>query len=306
LTQVAAYRHRVDVCRLLIQYGLRPDKELSLSPLLFSLFNSPYASGFDPVDTVRFFLFDCDHVDDFENEYLGLYGNFDFDVLEWTWRHAVAVLDECSLLRFRSWLLTSHINQYPLNYEHLQGHDYKDRIIKLMNAEMVEHYRQGNIKLLRALFESPYGSLDSQRYGYLLTGLLSQLGLDVKSCIDMELENFPGGIIRREWPGDLDRKIVFEILDNGWSLRWIWVLDPCEPGYLLLSENIGLTCDTYFLELWPFSETWEQQLDSEKRTRTGATYEARFDRRMANKARKERARTGQRRTKSKMPGAWTW
>jgi hypothetical protein len=306
LTQVAAYRHRVDICRLLVQYGLRPDKDL-LSPLGWSLIGFNYASGFDPIDIVRFFLFDCDHIDDFEGEPFGMYLGVDFDVLDWTWRHAVAVLDEYSLLRFRSCLLSSLVYNYVTHSRQLQSGDFTDRIIKLISVEMVEHYRQGNIKLLQVLFDCGNNSLDSQRCGCFLTDLLSHLGLDVKSCIDMELENFPGGIIDAEWAGRLDRKIVFETLDNGrWSLGWIWVLDPYEPGYLLLSENIGLTCDAYISTLWPFSETWTQQVDSKKRTRTGATYKARFDRRMANKARKERTRTGQKRTKSKMPGAWTW
>jgi hypothetical protein len=310
IRQIAALYYRVDVCRLLIQYGLKPDLDRPhQSPLQSSLLG--YSLAFQPDDfsTLRLFLLDCDLVDDFEDEYTTrgfLYSNvYSIDIIEWLWVNATTVLSEGELLRFRYLLLQNLVQ----NYHHCSPSDLSEleiteQIARFMNAKMMEHYLEGEFELLRHCFPQAWvpSSLDSQRIGGAFIALLKRLGLDFEACINMELERLPGDFLSAHMPWYMHRKVVFEPLaDRGWLLKWIWVFDPSEPGHLLVSEHIGLGPDTLDSSEWPFSGfSWKKGNANEiDKSNT------RFNRRMAIKARKC-ARTGQKRTKSRMPGAWDW
>jgi hypothetical protein len=165
-----------------------------------------------------------------------------------------------------------------------------------MDEEMIQHYLQGQITLMLVLFWRETASVESERVGSAFIDLLTRLGLDVEACINMELENLPGGLIKSRFSDEMDLRIVFDSLQNGdWTLRWIWDLDPLAAGHILVSEHIALGADNFYAIGWPFS-----------RYHKPGKVDARRERREAAKARKERARTGQKRTKSKMPGTWSW
>jgi hypothetical protein len=178
-----------------------------------------------------------------------------------------------------------------------------------MDEEMIQHYLQGKIELIQVLLECTIASVQSQRVGSAFIDLLTRLGLDVEACINMELGNLPEGLLNYWFIEQPGRQIVFDSSQNeGWTLRWTWDFDPLAAGHILVSEHIALGADNFYAFGWPFytidpSFDWVHWKVCD---RVGGKYDARRERREAAKARKERARTGQRRIKSKMPGAWNW
>jgi hypothetical protein len=92
--------------------------------------------------------------------------------------------------------------------------------------------------------------------------------------------------------------------DQGWILGFEWDIDPAENGSLVVSEYSALGPENYWEKGWPFCIT--VYYPSEEGRRQETIKNARFERRMATKSRKERARTGQKQPRSRMPGAWIW
>jgi hypothetical protein len=185
------------------------------------------------------------------------------------------------------------------------GH-YTETIVRLMGDDNTsQYYLGGNFKFLNTLFGQTSSSFDSQVLGAFFLNLLERLNMDVEACMARELDVLTDGVLKpRSWMEE--RKAVFEPFDHGgWLLRWIWVFDDSAPGYLLVSEHIGLGPDEYGAWYWPFFEDPLYFWSQESRYRW-AKVEARSTRRLANKARKERARTGQKQPRSRMPGAWNW
>jgi hypothetical protein len=217
--------------------------------------------------------------------------------LSWLWTNAGLVLYGDDLLSFRCYLLHCFVCKYQWHHAIWQDDAVTERIVNLMDEEMIQHYLQGKIALMESLFWRRFASSEeSQRVGSAFIDLLTRLGLDVEACINMELEYHPGGLIKSRYSDGVDLRIVFHSLQNGgWILRWTWDLDPLAAGHILVSEHIALGADSFFPIGWPFS--WY---------RNSGTDDARRERREAAKARKERARTGQKRTKRKMPGTWNW
>jgi hypothetical protein len=224
--------------------------------------------------------------------------------MEWMWMNAAAVLDDQELASFRFLLLAGLVTHYG----RIDGSSYDNKItetiLKLMDNQMAQHYVRSEVGLLQALFWPRPPSFDSQILGASFVNLLTCLGLDVEACISRELELLNGGMLE-----DGDRKVVFEPVDRGWLLRWTWDHDPSGSGYLLVSQYTELCADApwveHLAENWPFfSDDFGH--DSKARESSWTKAEVRSTRRLANKARKERARTGQKRQRSKMPGAWDW
>ncbi|KAF2033586.1 hypothetical protein EK21DRAFT_86080 [Setomelanomma holmii] len=122
----------------------------------------------------------------------------------------------------------------------------------------------------------------------------------------MQSANYVGGMITfpespESW-NSINRVFIFNTTQNGnCILRWTWCLDAREPGYLLVSERIALGPDVCWTDEWPFFQI-DYDLEWEERHREWRKWDARRERHEAAKARKERARTGQKRSKSKMPG----
>jgi hypothetical protein len=312
--QVAARYHRADVCRLLIQHGLRPTLSTysEISPLYiathFGICSSPTS---DEAETIRLLLHSCDQIDDFEAMNLPLalvpfYFRNSLDTLEWMWINAAAVLDCQELLHFRVLILRGMVEHLSYSRGDHEASQCISMIVKLMNAQLLEYYLAGNFGLLNFFYGMSHSSLDSQVIGALFLDLLTRLGLDVEASMNRELELLPDGLLENEYYMYRNRKVVWEALENGaYLLRWIWVLDESAPGYLLVSEHIGLGPDGLFAIVWPFFED-PTRYYGEGHKKKWTKVKARSIRRLANHARKERTRTGQKLPRSRMPGAWNW
>jgi hypothetical protein len=264
----------------------------------------------DTAETIRLLLYSCDKEGDlgdlssWPTEFLPPL-LVDLDIVEWIWVHAAAVLDDQELAYLRCFLLASLVSRYHRCLRDSPSDDITDKILKLMDTQMLEYYLKSNVRLLDALYSTSTSSLNSKVVGASFVNLLTCLGLDVEACRTRELELSNGGLLRSGHFLSGARKIVFEPVDGGWLLGWIWVLDPSEPGYLLVSEYIGLGADSWYAQNWPFFPD-VPLCDYEAYKSRWMKAEVRFTRQLANKARKERARTGQKRQRSKMPGAWNW
>jgi hypothetical protein len=312
--QLAAQYRRADLCLLLTQHGLRPDLQYGkVSPLATCLlFGNSSSPRSDEVETVRLLLQSCDQVDQFDED--SRYFNRRFglvyitlETMEWIWFNAAVYIDNDELGNLRVSLLRGIFRDCATTFMNDPeiGH-YTETIVRLMGDDNTsQYYLDGSFGFLDTLFGPAFWSLDSQALGAFYLNLLERLNLDVRACMARELDFLSGGVLKsRSWVGE--RKAVFEPLDHGrWLLGWVWVLDDSAPGYLLVSEHIGLGPDEYGALYWPFFEDplgiWPQ----ESRGRW-AKVEARSTRRLANKARKERARTGQKQPRSRMPGTWNW
>ena len=162
----------------------------------------------------------------------------------------------------------------------------------------------GNIGALESVWDALYAVEDlSQKIGSCYMALLTSLGVDVKHSIEAELEKLPGWILQDKGGILLDRKVLFyQNEEQEWVLRWEWVLDKEAFGHDLCSEFPQITLCSFGSD-WPFHDHyWDLPYDD--RHHEGPNWDARYARRIANTTRKELARTGQKRTRSKMPGAW--
>lgn len=195
-----------------------------------------------------------------------------------------------------------------------------NRIISYTNPEIVEAYFEDGVGLVKAFFSLGDSSLASYRQGQLFLNLLKRLDVDVDTYMAKESMDLKFGRMPYHLEPLPDRKITFKSLDNDERLLyWIWDLDPSTPGHLLVSQYTGLgpesnwygvihqvDSDTYHYwnPTWPFSDA-DPRLHWREKYVKNTPRETRFVRREAKKARKERARMGQKRSR-RMPGAWCW
>jgi hypothetical protein len=274
------------------------------------------------VDTLRTLLVDFDTIDDanpsrddssilvnpsptyvFRNK---IFRNI--EAVEWLWIHAALVFHGIELICIRvklTYILICHafgdFHDFDLEVYHV--------LIRLLGGDMVEEYMKGTYYLLPT-FLGGGNSLDSKLRGKAYLHLLGSLHLDAEACVARELQNRPGGLIFDREDYNQVRKIIFEKDEmQSLTLRWEWAYNPHALGYYVVSEFNALAGDTWDLwyeSHWPFCEwRWWVHTD-EERERLYLNKSRRFDRRTAAKARKERARTGQKRSQDKMPGTWEW
>jgi hypothetical protein len=173
---------------------------------------------------------------------------------------------------------------------------------------LLDEILMGNIDALVSLWDwLPYYEKETQKSGSRYITFLMSLGIDFKRSIEAELQKLPGGILQDRFQQVIDRKILFyQDEQQAWILRWEWVLDEEVPGYDLLLEFPLMTfdgCNPLSNAGWPFfTPNWD--LSNDDRYQSGPKWDARRARRLAKTARKELARTGQKRPRSRMPGAW--
>ncbi|KAH4018925.1 hypothetical protein HBI56_137810 [Parastagonospora nodorum] len=134
--------------------------------------------------------------------------------------------------------------------------------------------------------------------------------MDVETCVKQEIDNLPRDTL---FPlGPSPRSLIFERHEDDTSiLRWKWDCDTLSIGYLVVNEFSALANDTIFYTSTnrPFVAdsssdyvSWDLLRDNGRFKRPKQV--ARYERRAATKVRKERARMGQKRVRSRMPGAW--
>jgi hypothetical protein len=278
---------------------------------IFSLIGSSEAS----IDTIRVLLYNCDTADDFGvADKCALYSRgLSIHTAEWLWINAANVMDDSEMACIKRLLLRNlicsigHLDKYNAD-QVCSTDDVVGLAVKLMDVDVTESYLKGEITLIDELFALNTSSLMSAALGDHYIEFLTRVGLKVEACIKMELAILSEDSFDVPYEGELPQNFILERRDEDkLSLRWIWVLDPDSSGFILLSEHAALTCDSGWSPCpWPFYETIRERLRNKNSQQIIAQLEARFDKCAANKARKERARTGQKRLKSKMPGAWTW
>jgi hypothetical protein len=288
------------------------------SPLAYFL-NAPYRISdiHIQIDTLRTLLLDFDTIDDFSAglapfrfENLRTYlGARDIETTQWLWINAALVFHGTELIKLRARLLHTLIFRHNCSRFPDSDTEIYQVLTKLMDKDMVAEYLKGTYAILLVIFWQGT-SVDSKRRGDFYLSLLATLHLDVETCVAKELEHYPGGLIVADPGYGLKRRLIFEKDEvQRPTLKWEWVYDSYALGYHVVFEFCALTNDTSFvwgpLE-WPFHECYCQEDPVEYFERLELNKSKRFDRRTAAKARKERARTGQKRSRSKMPGTWDW
>lgn len=167
----------------------------------------------------------------------------------------------------------------------------------VMNRDTLNDIQYGRCQILEAMFLPYSDSMFSYIVGTRFLDWLISLDLDPELYVDNERAHLEGS--RHSYPHP--KRIVFE---RNWKQKWIlgfeWVLDYQAPGYSLLSEYPTLTFECSGPYYWPFAG-WDSTKNWD-----AVVCSALFNRRMAAKERKERARLGQKQPRSRMPGAWKW
>jgi hypothetical protein len=224
----------------------------------------------------------------------------DPELTNWLWLNATSSFYGADLVGIRVCLI-----QALTRTCHIAADNFHEGLfsclLAFINEEIKEQYLAGAFTLLPLLTGSR--SVDSWCSGRAFLDVFAKLGLNAKVCMDMELRREPLLLCT----DGLYHRVTFEEFDGAIEdLRWEWAYELRVPGYQVVTEFNGLSGDSRYAEHWPFLhfESVPAKFSYyEIRDRCQA---ARFDRRLATKARKERARTGQKRPRSKMPGAWTW
>jgi hypothetical protein len=314
--QCAALYNRGDLCRLLYAYGLRPDltlnghTPLSNSFVFISLYKQSTSAFNAGNDTIQGLLEISRDSEDFENHLwrdLKLYIAESPQETNWLWDYVMSNFSGSELLTFQVMIFRDIVS----HLDYTSGGDIcttlQILVPKMAKSNLLlGEISRGNTDALVHLWHRPlpFGT-ESQISGSKYTALLKSLGVDFKRSIEAELEKLPGRLLQPDRLTALARRILFHQDDEqAWVLRWEWVLDEEAPGYLLLLESPHMTYDgfggLFCTLLWPFSKSrWFKVSDQE-----GPKWDARRTRRLAKTACKELARTGQKRPRSRMPGAW--
>jgi len=269
-----------------------------------------------PIDTLRLILPELDLTEMRRRlSYTHLFSYHSLDIPAWLWVNAAFHLHGSDLIALRISLAKSFVACYSsMDFE--LNDRVSELLVELMDVEMIELYKAGGYALLPSLFTRELHFVDSEHVGREYVGriflqLLTKLGIDVETCVRREIDKLPPGVL---FPYDSNpRSWIFERLEDDMEiLRWEWNYDTSMPGYQVVAEFSALAGDAYtrFIESqWPFTDfSWREDenrgLSRNPYDFTTSKEVARFERRTATKARKERARSGQKRARSRMPGAW--
>ncbi|OAL42950.1 hypothetical protein IQ07DRAFT_650572 [Pyrenochaeta sp. DS3sAY3a] len=177
----------------------------------------------------------------------------------------------------------------------------------MTSGNLVDMIETGKADLLSVIFDSQGEFLsvsNSFERGAMLLELFQDLGVDAHTCITSEISNMDSGMVRRPWGsfgGEVE--IIFEQNEEGtWGLGWNWTFERYGDEVKGLLTEWKVLMMTFSRMEWPFLETGRWFYN--ERDEPDKHQEARFQRRVANKARKERARAGLKRPRSRMPGSW--
>lgn len=219
------------------------------------------------------------------------------DVIEWLWVNSKEFYPEPSALKdFRTFLLGAMVAYYDIRMSYSQQLITR-QIVALMDPIMLDGISKGSHTLLAKLFAYDTNPLCSFELGNTFINLVLKLDLDVQVFMAEEIKAWPEEAVKTEWRGP--KKFIFERHhDQNWILGWEWSFDQQAPGYLVVSEYSVIAGDSWCCGA-------ENILLDRSHTGLFPISKARFSRRLATHARKERARTGQKRPRSKIPGAWS-
>jgi hypothetical protein len=287
------------MCRLLLGYGVKPELTLTNeSPISLAMTDQFWrGSPAEKIDTYRCFLDEADLVDEFIRADSGIYAStfgFTIDEAQWLWRKNSELLvgDD---LRTNQRMIIRRFWCSIANATHFSNREYQFPNIA-MDIYILSDIQHGYCQILPALMTFCREVTFSYILGAWFLDWLVALGLEPELCVAHERAQF-----ERSRPIS-NQRIVFE---RNWDQKWVlgfeWVLDRQAPGYTLISEYTTLIVEAR-ASGWPFAE-WKGWS-----TRSMNVGRLCFNRRMAAKERKERARLGQKqpRIRRRMPGAWEW
>jgi hypothetical protein len=275
-------------------------------------------SQFDTsIDSIKDLLEISRDSEDFETHLwrdLRLYIADSPQITNWLWDHVMSNSSGSELLTFQTLMFRDIVGN--IGCDILWGDIFTTvRILAPKMAKsnlLLDEILMGNINALVHIWcQSLYDETKGQKSGSRYMALLRSLGVDSNRSIEAMLEELPGRILQGISVGSLDRKILFyQDGEQDWVLRWEWILKEEAPGYELLSEFPSMTFDGYrsiYNFGWPFFKS-VGRIPIDDIIRGGPKWDARLARRLARRlaktARKELARTGQKRPRSRMPGAW--
>jgi hypothetical protein len=298
------------------RYGTSPLVSLLISMGLPDHLTSRAERQHAQIETLRLLLYRFDQVDDWENS-LARDAHFIFSdhlhLVEWFWNHAAVAFDGLELNSLRAKLVQELIASYVTSDD--INNTINELLIRLIDNDVLEMYRTGRFSLLPWRYIWYYHRCwDSVGTAFL--NLISALKLDVAMCMNIELQDYPGGVIWDVAFETVGHQIVLEgCLNDGWVLRCERVCRVGSPGYEVMSAFKALAIDHYDDRFycpswecldWPFRDHSAPHEDRGQPDQEQRRQMERFNRRMAAKARKERARNGEKRPRSRMPGAWNW
>jgi hypothetical protein len=289
-----------------------------LTPLLHAFLNANYQYVFlsdlnHAIDMLRHIFEVSGDIDDFGTwrwRRLRISFSCFSELTNWLWDHVMSNFSGSELLTFQTAIFRSVVQDLGEDIHwHRACTTLRTLAPKMAKSNLLlDEILTGNIDALECLWASSRDiENESQKSGSRYIALLRSLSVDFKRSIESGLEKLYGRTLQDVRGGVLDRKILF-YQDDGqaWVLRWEWILNEETPGYNLLSEFPSMTFDgtrySYDSD-WPFF-TPNRNLPDDDHNREGPKWDARRARRLAKTARKELARTGQKRPRSRMPGAW--
>lgn len=187
-----------------------------------------------------------------------------------------------------------------------------------LDADLLYLIQTGQGNLLYYTIYRCFRSCDSFTLGGILVEWLLNAGIDVEEWMSHEMKRW--NIQHMFTRMGFAKKMVLEICkDGGWRLGFEYVFDSEASGYLVVAEYQALSVEPIIETDWPFYDLWSKFYDWSRRgslcgQEASDEYEKylepkrrkRFERRTAAKQRKERARTGQKIPKSRIPGTWVW
>lgn len=311
LLHIAASYSRADIYLLLRKLGLKHMFDIwGESPLMTENGWVPIEPTSNRISTCRCIFEDPEFPVDrflFQDLPWGIQG--DPEVIKWLYQQITTMYLPEDAFQMQLELIEGFCkvirdNSFDSMYYSLSSRiDYPGLDIK---GDLLDYLQLGGGDLVESLFLGRNDSYESFITGDEFLTWLSKSSLNVEQLVMNQIAKLGPGALLKSWP--YDQRVVFRTLETGeWKLGFEWALDEEACGYLLVSEYQCLTIESehfsYSYMKRPFLEhIWKRipgELEEWK-----PKQDLRFRRRMAVKARKERARNGQKTPRIRMPGAW--
>lgn len=204
---------------------------------------------------------------------------------------------------------------WDMNHEGLEW--LKEMLHTPAGARLFKDLGSGDLELLHTFF-ADQRVVVSREVGAAVISALLFFGVDVEMCMTREFLRLPLGVVKSQW--QYSKRLTFSNEgDGGYALDWEWIYDQSAPGYLLVSELTAFTVDSDYQltvvddrlhrEFFGTGPLYANRYDTLRYwmifENSGAEkWPPRFERRRQKKERKERARSGLKRMRTKMPGSW--
>ncbi|CAO2657863.1 Nn.00g071230.m01.CDS01 [Neocucurbitaria sp. VM-36] len=306
LLHLAAYFGRADVYSLLLEYGLKPDSEnfrQSVTVVAMAMRGTQSSSN---IEIYRLLLPELVHIEDFRCGIWSTVPCSDNGVHDmwWLWQQSQHYLFGQELFDFRVVLVRAVLKYLAREQCKRKWEATFQTWVNVIQKEFLDKIEQGSLQLLSSLwsYSSPaFG--DSSCEGPALIGVLSRLGVNAQICIKRELKALEDNILKDAAEVLPHKQIIFDQAHGGdWTLRWEWTYEAygsSAPVDTVFSQYEAIATTFGLLE-WPFLKG---RLYNDRMIEIPGR-NARFQRRMTAKARKERARAGQKQPRGKIPGSW--